>query len=148
MHILLYISKVNEKEMSNSTKMWKISHIVFQNLILSYFLHVFNFHSQNMKHDIYNWEKESWPFSLCSNIIKFIYKYWRKKIYALWIAHICICGSKKVVLILFFIFFFNISGDRWANCHIRWKNMLFQFILLFNSFDFFSFHPIQIPPPI
>lgn len=45
----------------------------------------------------------------------------------------CICGSEKVVLILFLYFFFNTSGWQMSNSHMRWK------IIYFSKYDF-SFH--------
>lgn len=102
-----------------------------------------------LKHEtwyIYNWEKESWPFVLKyyeTNLQKL-----GKKIHMmnygcmyLWIRKGCSYSFSLIQV-----------GDRWAI--VTWDgrlyilaNMTFHFILK-SHFDFFSYYPIQIPPPI
>lgn len=126
------------------------SHMTFQYLLLSYFLHVFNFYSQTWNM-IYIQLREG-ILALCAQILW----NWSTKIREknthdeLWI-HVFV-DQKRLFLFFFFIFSLIQVGDRWAI--VTWDgrlyilaNMTFHFILK-SHFDFFSYYPIQIPPPI
>lgn len=149
MHIRLYISEVNEKEICNSAKIWWKSHMTFQYLLLSYFLHLFNFYSQTWNM-IYIQLREG-ILALCAQILWNWSTKIREKKYTWWIMDTCI-SYLWIRKGCSYSFSLIQVGDRWAI--VTWDGrlyilaiMTFHFILK-SHFDFFSYYPIQIPPPI
>lgn len=86
-----------------------------------------------LKHETWYIQLREGILALCAQILWNWSTKIREKTYTWWIMDTCICGSEKVVLILFLYFFFNTSGWQMSNSHMRWK------IIYFSKYDF-SFH--------